>query len=99
MRDILQVAEAGQPDNFARKQSHPTVTWTFAADDSSRLSTCRGNLRSSTYDRISTSRSQESEGQNFCVSKEKSSQNQYFASLLYPTRNDTCVMCIFYKYV
>nr|XP_022330134.1 uncharacterized protein LOC111128669 [Crassostrea virginica] len=61
MRDILQVAEAGQPGNFVRKQSHPTVTWTFAADDSSRLSTCRGNLRSSTYDRISTSRSQESE--------------------------------------
>lgn len=72
MRDILQVAEAGQPGNFVRKQSHPTVTWTFAADDSSRLSTCRGNLRSSTYDRISTSRSQESEGQNFVYPRKNS---------------------------
>ncbi|XP_062606086.1 uncharacterized protein LOC134267900 [Saccostrea cucullata] len=59
MSRIVQVSEAEQRENFVK--THPVVTWTFGADVESNLSSDRRNLTSSTYVRLSTSRSQESE--------------------------------------
>ncbi|XP_061174671.1 uncharacterized protein LOC133183779 [Saccostrea echinata] len=59
MSGIVRVSEAVQRENFFK--THPVVTWTFGADDELHVLSDRPNLTSSTYERLSTSRSQESE--------------------------------------
>lgn len=56
MWDSLQVSENAKREDFVKTHTHPVVTWTFGDVSSDRP------LRSSTYERLSTSRSQESEG-------------------------------------
>ncbi|XP_055995237.1 uncharacterized protein LOC125650590 [Ostrea edulis] len=56
MWDSLQVSENAKREDFVKTHTHPVVTWTFGD-----VSSDRPNLRSSTYERLSTSRSQESE--------------------------------------
>lgn len=63
MSGLLQVSEATHREDFVKTPTQSGVTWTFAADDDlQRPSPCRPNLKSPTYNWLSNSRSQESEG-------------------------------------